>query len=68
MALLLFGFLDDVPADLVEWRTSLFRGAAHDYAAQRRIVDSVPEETLRMTVEQPRARLADRLSLVLVSR
>ena len=67
MALSLFGFLDDAPADLVEWRTSLFKGAAHDYAAQRRIVDSVPEETLQLTVEQVRARLADWRSLVLVS-
>jgi hypothetical protein len=67
MALLLFGFLDTAPDDLVEWRTRLFQGAAHDYAAQRRIVDSVPEDTLRLTADQVRERLSDWRSLVVVS-
>jgi hypothetical protein len=68
LALVLFGFLGDAPADLIEWRTSLFQAVAHDYLAQRRIVDSVPGETLRLTAEQVRARLAGWRSLVLATR
>ena len=52
MALVLFGFLGDAPEDLVAWRTSLFRGAAHHYEQRRRIVECVPEETLRMKPKQ----------------
>lgn len=44
----LFGFLGDAPADLAAWRKPAFRGAAHDYWIQRRVVDAVPESTLRM--------------------
>jgi hypothetical protein len=66
LALLLFGFLGDPPADLVEWRTPIFQAAAHDYLSQRRIVDSVPDETLRMSLDQLREHLADWRSLVRV--
>jgi len=66
-ALVLFGFLGDAPADLIEWRTPLFQAAAQDYVAQRRIVDSVPTEQLQLTPDQVRARLADWRSLVLAS-
>ncbi len=59
MALVLFGFLGGAPEDLVALRTSLFRGAAHHYEQQRRIVDSVPEETLRLGPDQVHARLPD---------
>ncbi|MHB8437538.1 MAG: hypothetical protein ACYDD4_00015 [Acidimicrobiales bacterium] len=58
-ALVLFGFLGDPPADLVAWRTPLFQAAAHHYGAQRRIVDLVPEPTLRQTPDQVRERIAD---------
>jgi hypothetical protein len=66
-ALVLFGFLDDAPADLIEWRTPLFQAAAHDYLAQRQIVDSVPTETLRLAPDEVRACLADWRSLVLTT-
>jgi hypothetical protein len=66
-ALVLFGFLGDAPADLIEWRTPLFQAAAQDYVAQRRIVGSVPTEQLQLTPDQVRARLADWRSLVLAS-
>ena len=64
LALVLFGFLGDVPADLVEWRTPMFQGAAHDYVSQRRIVDCVKEQTLRMRLEDLRGRIGDWRSLV----
>lgn len=57
MALLLFGFLGDAPDDLVSWRTSLFQAAAHHYDVQRRIVEAVPEPTLRLSPEQVHAQL-----------
>lgn len=63
LALVLFGFLGDPPAGLVEWRTPLCQGAAHDYYMQRRMVDSVPEETLRLTLDKLRDRLSDWQSL-----
>jgi hypothetical protein len=43
----LFGFLEEPVADLVKERTARFRGVAHGYQAQRRLVDGVPEELLR---------------------
>ena len=52
----LFGFLDDAPADLVEWRRGAFRGASHDYWDQRDIVDRIPETTLRTTPAEVRRR------------
>jgi hypothetical protein len=57
MALMLFGFLGDAPPDLVAWRTPLFQAAGHHYEVQRRIVESVPEPTLRLTAEQVHAQL-----------
>jgi hypothetical protein len=51
VALTVWGFLDDAPADLVEARKRLFEEVwhPHHYAELQRIVDLVPEETLRMT-------------------
>jgi hypothetical protein len=59
MPLVLFGFLGDAPEDLVSWRTGLFRGAAHHYEQQRRIVDAVPDATLRLGPDEVRARLGE---------
>ncbi|MHB8681663.1 MAG: hypothetical protein ACYDA2_06180 [Acidimicrobiales bacterium] len=59
MALVLFGFLGDAPDDLVAWRTPLFQAAAHHYEQQRRIVEQVPEPTLRLTPEQVHAQLGN---------
>jgi len=59
LALELFGFLGDAPGDLVSWRGPLFEAAAHHYHQQRRIVDAVPEATLRMTPAEVRRRHAE---------
>ena len=59
----LFGYLDDAPADLVEWRRALLSGAAHQYWEQREVVDTVPGATLRMTPAQVRSRLQEWKSL-----
>ncbi|HUC38358.1 MAG TPA: hypothetical protein VMR97_14700 [Acidimicrobiales bacterium] len=64
IALVLFGFLGAAPADLVEWRAALFQAASHDYMAQRRIVDCVLPETLRLSPDQIRERMSDWRSLV----
>lgn len=65
MALVLFGFLGDAPEDLIAWRSTLFQAAAHDYRSQRRIVDCTRAETLGLTPDQVRERLADWRSLVI---
>src|SRR5580704_8150638 len=52
-ALNLWGFLDaDAPADLRAARRALFSAVSHDYVAQRALVDSVPEETMRLGHDQ----------------
>jgi hypothetical protein len=53
----LWGYLGDAPDDLVAWRVPLFRGAAEEYWGQRRIVDAIRPETLRLTPAQVRERL-----------
>ena len=60
----LFGYLDDAPADLVDWRRPTFQGAGHDYWEQRAIVDRIPESTFRMTPADVRSRLSDWQNLV----
>jgi hypothetical protein len=53
IAYTIFGFLDPKPApELLQLRLSLFEGVSHTlvhYQEQRRIVDMVPEATLRMS-------------------
>src|SRR5205085_6188292 len=61
------GYLDDAPADLVEWRRPHIMGAAHDYWVQRAVADSVPEGTLRMKPADVRSRLADWHTLLAVT-
>ncbi|HTU39812.1 MAG TPA: hypothetical protein VMF35_17565 [Acidimicrobiales bacterium] len=52
-ALNLWQFLDrDVPEPLREERRALFSAVSHDYEAQRALVDSIPEDTLRLTPEE----------------
>jgi hypothetical protein len=53
-----FGYLDDAPADLVEFRKQRFEAVGHHYELQREIADLVPEETLRMTPEAVSRRVA----------
>jgi len=55
-ALNLWGFLDPVPAELLAERRAAFSSLAHDYVAQRRLVDSVPEETLCLSPEEALAK------------
>jgi len=55
LALALYGFLPGAPEDLVAWRRPLFEAVAHDYEAQRALVDRVPVSTLRMTPSEVRA-------------
>lgn len=55
-AMLLWGFLGDPPADLIDYRKSLFRGAAEDYWCRRRIAASVPESALRLSPQMLRGR------------
>lgn len=55
IALTIWGFLDQAPpAELVALRVERFFGVAdpHHYEAARSIADSVPERTLRGTVQQ----------------
>ena len=51
-AALLFGFLGTAEPGLVEERRRLFRSVGHEYDAQRRLVDAVPEDSLPLTPEQ----------------
>ncbi|HUR23059.1 MAG TPA: hypothetical protein VMZ73_04225 [Acidimicrobiales bacterium] len=62
----LWGFLDQAPADLVEFRQPLFAGASHHYWDQRDIVDRVPESTLRLTPAAVRGQLGEWRSLLTV--
>jgi hypothetical protein len=56
IAFTIWGFFDpDPPHDLLALRRRLFEGVGntlHHYAEARRIVDTVPESTLRMTPAQ----------------
>ena len=45
----------DVPAGEQETRRAQFSSISHDYVAQRALVDSVPEETLRLSPDEVRA-------------
>jgi hypothetical protein len=48
LALDLWGFLGTAPADVRAARRAAFSSISHDYAAQRALVDSVPEAALRL--------------------
>ncbi len=52
-ALNLWRFLDaDAPADIRSSRRALFSSISDDYVAQRELVDTVPEETLRLSPDE----------------
>jgi hypothetical protein len=53
----LWGFLAPAPEELAQMRVLLFRGAAHEYADQRRVVDAVAESALRLTPAQVKERV-----------
>lgn len=54
VALTIWGFLGDAPADLVALRKGLFEEVwhPHHYAEQRRLADLVPDAVLRQTPQQ----------------
>lgn len=68
VAFTVWGFLDEEPSDdLADVRRRMFEGvaSAHHYAERRRIVDAVPESTLRLEPsEVARAHHADWRSLL----
>ncbi len=55
-ALNMWGFLDAAPPELVASRRTMFSSISHDYVAQRQLVDSIPEEILRLSPEEARDR------------
>jgi hypothetical protein len=58
VALGLWGFLvDDASEGLLAARRQAFSSVAHDYVAQRRLVDAIPEASLRQTPAEVQARL-----------
>jgi hypothetical protein len=69
VALLAWGFLPDAAArhlveTLVRARRPLFADVVHDHGDQRRIAEAVPEDALRLTPAEARARIAAGESLV----
>lgn len=59
LALVLFGFLAEAPADRQAARREVFAGVAHDYWRGRELADLVPETTLRLAPADLRARLEE---------
>ncbi len=58
VALGLWGFLvSDASEGLVTARRRAFSSVAHDYVAQRRLVDAIPEASLRLTPAETQVRL-----------
>jgi len=55
----LFGWLGDVPADLVEWRRLAVAGVGHDYPRRIGLVEAIPEWVVRQTPDRIRARMGD---------
>ena len=62
VALALWGFLVDAPADLVATRRLAFSSVSHDYVAQRALVDATPEASLRLSPAQAQAILSASVS------
>jgi hypothetical protein len=67
VALTLWGFLGDAPADLVAIRARVFAAVAHThhYMERRAIVDAVPEDVLRLSPAQIATLVHDEPSQVL---
>jgi hypothetical protein len=55
-ALNLWSFLQDAPSELIEARRAAFSAVSRDYVAQRALVDSLPEEVLRLSPDEARGR------------
>jgi hypothetical protein len=56
-AVTLFGLDVDAPAALRTARAAAFAGLAHDYARQRALVDTVPEDTLQLSPDELEGRM-----------
>lgn len=59
LGFVLFGWLGDAPADLVEWRRKAAAGVGHDYPRRVSLVEAIPELVLRQTPDQVRAQLPE---------
>ena len=59
LAFTLWGYLGEAPPELIEHRFPLFQSAAHHYWDQRAIADAVPEETLRMSLDEVQHQFPD---------
>ncbi len=63
LALTIWGFMDSAaPADLIATRAELFSGldnTLHHYAQGRALADSIPESTLRLSVQQAVAQMPE---------
>lgn len=51
-AMELLGYLGDAPDDVRTWRPEVVRFAAHDYAVQRAVVDTVSTGLLRIPISE----------------
>lgn len=58
VALSLWGYLAEAPAELVAARRAAFDGAGHDYDVQRALADVVPEASLRLAPAEVASRAA----------
>jgi hypothetical protein len=58
VALIVWGFLEDAATDVVDLRRRAFASVSHDYTAQRALVEGVPEESLRLSPDGARERVA----------
>jgi hypothetical protein len=57
VALGLWAFLVDAPAEMVAARRRAFASVSHDYVTQRALVESIPEESLRLSPAEVQARV-----------
>ncbi len=64
VALTLFGYLGEPPADLVSWRSACFKSAAHEYSIRRMLVSMVPERTLRLSPKEVSGSISDWKSML----
>jgi hypothetical protein len=66
LALALWGFSIDATAEQRAARRQAFAGVSHDYVVQRALVDTIPDESLRLSPSEATARVesGDMLALV----
>jgi hypothetical protein len=59
LGLTLFGWLDDAPPDLIEWRRLAVAGIGHDYPRRITLVEAIPEAVIRQRPDEVLARLGE---------